>query len=140
MLDCSALSLLKCHEHLWNFSLWWSTQRMTIITVPQLVHFGAFFIPWKYIVYFLILTWFWKCTFQVGKNEKIKQAKIKVPKFKLTGSNLVQSMAETKNLLAFIFFLLGPNTRTTDTQRRLKSKKSEILGRCGRQNMLRQYL
>ena len=30
--------------------------------------------------------------------------------------------------------------RTTDTQWRHKSKKSEILGRCGRQNMLRPYL
>ena len=29
---------------------------------------------------------------------------------------------------------------TTDTQWRHKSKKSEYLGRCGRQNMLRQYL
>ena len=38
------------------------------------------------IVYFLILTLFWKYTFQVGKNEKIKQAKTKVPKFKLTCS------------------------------------------------------
>jgi hypothetical protein len=32
------------------------------------------------------------------------------------------------------------NARTTDTQWRHKSKKSEILGRCGRQNMLRPYL
>ena len=31
-------------------------------------------------------------------------------------------------------------TRTTDTQWRHKSKKSEKLGRCGRQNMLRPYL
>ena len=31
-------------------------------------------------------------------------------------------------------------TRTTDTQWRHKSKKSENLGRCGRQNMLRPYL
>ena len=31
-------------------------------------------------------------------------------------------------------------TRTTDTQWRHKSKKSENLGRCGRQNMLRSYL
>ena len=30
--------------------------------------------------------------------------------------------------------------RTTDTQWRHKSKKSEKSGRCGRQNMLRQYL
>ena len=30
--------------------------------------------------------------------------------------------------------------RTTDTQLRHKSKKFEILGRCGRQNMLRPYL
>ena len=30
--------------------------------------------------------------------------------------------------------------RSTDTQRRHKSKKSEKLGRCGRQNMLRPYL
>ena len=30
--------------------------------------------------------------------------------------------------------------RTTDTQWNQKSKKSEILGRCGRQNMLRLYL
>ena len=30
--------------------------------------------------------------------------------------------------------------RTTDTQWRHKSKKSEILGQCGRQNMLRLYL
>ena len=30
--------------------------------------------------------------------------------------------------------------RTRDTQWRHKSKKSEILGRCGRQNMLRPYL
>ena len=30
--------------------------------------------------------------------------------------------------------------RNTDTQRRHKSKKSEILGRCGKQNMLRRYL
>ena len=30
--------------------------------------------------------------------------------------------------------------RTTDTQWRHKSKKSENLGRCGRQNMLRSYL
>ena len=30
--------------------------------------------------------------------------------------------------------------RTTDTQWRHKSKKSENLGRCGRQNMLRPYL
>ena len=32
------------------------------------------------------------------------------------------------------------NARTTDTQWRHKSKKSEKLGRCGRQNMLRPYL
>ena len=31
-------------------------------------------------------------------------------------------------------------TRTTDTQWRHKSKKSENLGQCGRQNMLRPYL
>ena len=31
-------------------------------------------------------------------------------------------------------------TRTTDTQWRHKSKESENLGRCGRQNMLRPYL
>ena len=31
-------------------------------------------------------------------------------------------------------------TRTTDTQWRHKSKKSENLGRCGRQNMLQPYL
>ena len=31
-------------------------------------------------------------------------------------------------------------SRTTDTQWRHKSKKSENLGRCGRQNMLRSYL
>ena len=30
--------------------------------------------------------------------------------------------------------------RTTDTQWRHKSKKSEFLGRCGRQNMVRPYL
>ena len=32
------------------------------------------------------------------------------------------------------------NALTTDTQWRHKSKKSENLGRCGRQNMLRPYL
>ena len=32
------------------------------------------------------------------------------------------------------------HTQTTDTQRRHKSKKSENLGRGGRQNMLRLYL
>ena len=32
------------------------------------------------------------------------------------------------------------STRTTDTQWRHKSKKSENLGRCGRQNMVRSYL
>ena len=31
-------------------------------------------------------------------------------------------------------------SRTTDTQWRHNSKKSEILGRCGRQNLLRSYL
>ena len=31
-------------------------------------------------------------------------------------------------------------TQTTDTQWRHRSKKSENLGRCGKQNMLRQYL
>ena len=33
-----------------------------------------------------------------------------------------------------------PDPRTTDTQWRHKSKISESLGRCGRQNMLRLYL
>ena len=42
--------------------------------------------------------------------------------------------------LMFIHFLIYVCTRTTDTQWRHKSKKSEILGRCGRQNMLRPYL
>ena len=38
-------------------------------------------------------------------------------------------------------FLRGNSgSRTTDTQWRHKSKKSEILGRCGKQNMLRPYL
>ena len=61
------------------------------------------------------------------------------------------SMLSMKN--AFFFFFcdywlrylrlsickyIGP--RTTDTQWRHKSKKSESLGRCGRQNMLRLYL
>ena len=32
------------------------------------------------------------------------------------------------------------SSRATDTQWRHKSKKSEILGRCGRQNVLRPYL
>ena len=37
--------------------------------------------------------------------------------------------------------MFGPQkSRTTDTQWRHKSKKSENLGRCGRQNMLRPYL
>ena len=35
---------------------------------------------------------------------------------------------------------LCPHSRTTDTQWRHKSKNSENLGRCGRQNMLRPYL
>ena len=43
------------------------------------------------------------------------------------------------------FLTSAPNhsrfgARTPDTQWRHKSKKSENLGRCGRQNMLRQYL
>ena len=42
--------------------------------------------------------------------------------------------------LAFPSFRLCINPRITDTQWRHKSKKSEILGRCGRQNMLRPYL
>ena len=37
-------------------------------------------------------------------------------------------------------WLWGVEARTTDTQWRHKSKKSENLGRCGRQNMLRPYL
>ena len=37
------------------------------------------------------------------------------------------------------FFWFYPQ-QTTDTQLRQKSTKSEILGRCGRQNMLRPYL
>ena len=36
--------------------------------------------------------------------------------------------------------IYGQDARTTDTQWRHNSKKSEILGRCGRQNMLRPYL
>ena len=36
--------------------------------------------------------------------------------------------------------LFGSKPRTTDTQWRHKSKISEKLGRCGRQNMLRPYL
>ena len=38
------------------------------------------------------------------------------------------------------FELICIYSRTTDTQWRHKSKKSEKLGRCGRQNMLRPYL
>ena len=39
-----------------------------------------------------------------------------------------------------IRFYYVATPRTTDTQWRNKSKKSENLGRCGRQNMLRPYL
>ena len=37
-------------------------------------------------------------------------------------------------------FIWSGQARTTDTKWRHKSKKSEILGRCGRQNMLRSEL
>ena len=76
-------------------------------------HRVRYIFPTLEIVYLFILTWFWKNNFQVGKNEKIKQAKIKVPKFKLTGSYLVQCMTETKlsseNLLNsfHLLFCLG---------------------------------
>ena len=40
----------------------------------------------------------------------------------------------------YLMHILKVKTRTTDTQWRHKSKKSEILGRCGRQDMLRPYL
>jgi len=45
--------------------------------------------------------------------------------------------------LTLLWLQLSPtfqNPRTTDTQWRHKSKISERLGRCGRQNMLRPYL
>ena len=41
-------------------------------------------------------------------------------------------------LLGSMYYMYLP--RTTDTQWRHKWKKYEILGRCGRQNMLRPYL
>ena len=41
---------------------------------------------------------------------------------------------------ASLFWATSNKPRTTDTQWRHKSKKSENLGRCGRQNMLRPYL
>ena len=50
-----------------------------------------------------------------------------------------------KNLIVFVvlmtfFFFIKARPRTTDIQWRHKSKKSENLGRYGRQNMLRLYL
>ena len=44
------------------------------------------------------------------------------------------------HLMSYINLLWSLHTRTTDIQWRHKSKKSEILGRCGKQNMLWLYL
>ena len=64
--------------------------------------------------------------------------------FKISTCFRVSRCPKTTSLtvLTVIFFLhcLKVRARTTDTQWRHESKKSEILGRCGRQNMLRPYL
>ena len=42
---------------------------MTIITVPQLVHFGAFFLPWKwYFVTKIVLTYCGKKLFSITRT------------------------------------------------------------------------
>ena len=59
-----------------------------------------------------------------------------------------KSIRSITNYYLFVIYtscFTDPNSksfwsRTTDIQWRHKSKKSEILGRCGRQNMLRPYL
>ena len=44
------------------------------------------------------------------------------------------------NRICILVYLCWQDSRTTDTQWRHKSKKPEILGRCGRQHMLWPYL
>ena len=58
------------------------------------------------------------------------------PSFPLMTSSLVQ--ISDRFVLSSCIILLG--SRTTNTQWRHKSKISEKLGRCGRQNILRPYL
>ena len=61
--------------------------------------------------------------------------------FSPVNSNLVETDFAGPYISYFTnFALLSGVSRTTDTQWRHKSKKSENLGPCGRQNMLRPYL
>ena len=54
--------------------------------------------------------------------------------------NLRPCFCSSNSLLALKLICDNANTRTTDTQWRHKSKISEKMGRCGKQNMLPPYL
>ena len=77
--------------------------------------------------------------FKVDKNSPLGLVRQQMPPYQACG---IRTPLKKKELSSDLEWLLIPvlNPRTTDTQWRHKSKISEKLGRCGRQNMLRAYL